>query len=142
MAEQNQEYHPADVFRGLYPADAQQTTATVPDHPTHVLLANDFTIADFQKVRYELRYLAEIFKSWKENYPKLKAQLSLQLLLSMDEGREVRCTRSTPTTASTSVFLVSEPRREIHYYLELPLSNNGYMYRIIDDAADVGLRNL
>ena len=28
-----------------------------------------------------------------------------------------------------------------HYYLQIPLSNNGYMYRIIDDA-DIGFRNL
>ena len=81
-------------YRGQFPADAHQAfvflrafrNAQIPDHPTHVPLANDSMLGDSQKVRYELAYLVKIFESWLEVFAVLKERLSLQNLLAMKKG--------------------------------------------------------
>jgi hypothetical protein len=142
------------VYRGLYPEDAHQAyvflrafqNASVPDHPSHIPLANDSTLPDSQKVRYELSYLVEIHKSWEKEYPALQEQLSLQNLLSMTKGKVEKMHMEY---THDGLKYESFPRigakacsgGKTHYYLHIPLSNNGYMYRIIDDE-DIGFRNI
>ena len=142
------------VYRGLYPADAHQAyvflrafqNASVPDHPSHMPLANDSTLPDSQKVRYELRYLVEILKSWEKEYPALQEQLSLQNLLSMKKGKvEKMHMEYTHDGLKYESFPHIGAKAcsggKTHYYLQIPLSNDGYMYRIIDDE-DIGFRNI
>ena len=143
-------------YRGQFPADAHQyvvffrdfQNAEIPAHPTHVPLANDSTLADSQKVRYELAYLLKIFDSWLKVFPSLKKQLSLQKLLATEEGMVEKLHMDYK---HDGLAYESRPRRgakmnaggsgKTHYYLQIPLSNNGYLYRIISDA-DIGLRNV
>lgn len=142
------------VYRGLLPADGHQAfvflryfqNAEVPDHPTHFPLANDSTIPDSQKILYELGYLVEIFKSWLKEYPELKEQLSCQKILAMDKGKVEKIHMEY---LHDGLKYESFPRLgakalaggKTHYYLQIPISNNGYMYRVVNDA-DIGLRDL
>jgi hypothetical protein len=154
MADQNQD-ELLTVYRGLYPTDAHQAyvflrafqNATVPDHPTHVPLGTDSTIPDSQKIRYELSYLVEIFKSWEKEYPALQEQLSLQKnLLAMKKGSVGKIHMEY---SHDGLQYESFPRLgakacaggKTRYSLQIPLSNNGYMYRIIADA-DIGFRDI
>jgi hypothetical protein len=126
------------VYRGTY--------ATVPDHPTHIPLANDSTLPDSQKVFYELSYLVKIFKSWEKEYPALSMEFSLQNLLTFSKGNLKKIHMEY---LHDGLKYESFPRvgakacvgGKTHYYLQTPLSNNGYMYRVIDDK-DIGLRNI
>lgn len=136
------------VDRGLFPADAHQAyvflrrfseSAEVPDHPTNVPLVNDSTIADSQKIRYELGYLLEIFSSWLKEYPGMKNHLSCLKVLSMEK---VSVTKRHMEYIHDGLKYESFPRLgakalaggKIKYYLQIPISNNGYMYRIVNDA--------
>ena len=143
-------------YRGQFPADAHLAfvflrafqNAQIPDHPTHVPLANDSTLADSQKVRYELEYLLKIFESWLKEFPALKEQLSLQNLLAMKKGKVEKLHMeykhdglNYESFPRLGAKMRAGGRGKAHYYLQIPLSNNGYLYRIISDA-DIGLRNL
>jgi hypothetical protein len=152
MAQQEQETF--DVYRGFFPTGAfafaflrNFRNAEIPDHPTHVPLANDSTIPDSEKIRYELGYLLEIFNSWLKEYPELKEQMSCQKILAMKKGTVAKL--HIMEYLHDGLKYESFPRLgakalvggKTHYYLQIPISNNGYMHRVVNDA-DIGLRNL
>ena len=147
MAQQQQETRAAETFaihRGFFPHDLHQ--AFVPDHPAHVPLASDSTVPDSQKIRYELGYLLKIFESWLKEYPELENQLSCQKILAMKKGQVEKIHMeyvhdglkydSFPRLGSKALA-----GGKTHCYLQIPISNNGYMYRVVNDA-DIRLRNL
>ncbi|KAL3906595.1 MAG: hypothetical protein SGILL_009207 [Bacillariaceae sp.] len=155
MAEQ--ESDPYQVYRGLYPADKHQEyvmlhtmqhglNAIVPEHPTHLPLVNDSSIPDSSKFRFEVSYLAKIFMSWGKEYDDEEDAASLSNVLAKKRGTTERMRivylhdglkyQSFPRLGAEKM-----PGKTTHYYLQIPLSNNGYMYRIIADR-DIAQRDI
>lgn len=128
----NEEEHSGFVHLLAFPAHMRN----LPDAPVRLPLANDSTLPDSQKVRYELKYLTEIFKSWKQVALHIRDQISLQSLLSVSvsESREVEYEHDGLTYKSIyrrGSKLLKDGK--FHYYFRIPLANNGYLYRIIKD---------
>jgi hypothetical protein len=142
MTDHTQQDEMFNIYREIYPEDVHQAYIFLRrfphTHPLRVPLANDSSLADSEKVRYELRYLVAIFKSWKEGYPELQSKLSLQSLLNMDKGdltkKHMQYEHDGLPYESFPRLGVKSIGRKAHYYLQIPLSNNGYMYRIIEQA--------
>jgi hypothetical protein len=61
------------------------------DGPMQLPLENESTLPDSEKVRFELKYLVEIFKSWNEVALTVQDKISLQNLLTITNNvsREV-----------------------------------------------------
>ena len=51
-------------FLGFAPRAREMLSLELPSRPIHVPLANDTSLSDSQKVKFELKYLAAIFDSW------------------------------------------------------------------------------
>jgi hypothetical protein len=134
-----------DVYRGLYPSLTHQEfvqlrsirNASIPGAPTQQPLATDDSLPDSQKARYELVYLVEILKSWEQVHPQFQDRVSVGRLCglpipSVEQG-EVEYDHDGLTHQSLYRFGVkSRSRGRRHFYFQIPLSNNGYLYRIVD----------
>jgi hypothetical protein len=131
------------MYRALFPEEAHNAylflrnfqNADVPTSQVNVPLANDSTLPDSQKVRFELKYLVKIFNSWKEAYAEFEDVVSLSNLLSMQttktEKGHVQYEHDGLEYESFYRMGVKGRHGEKHFYLQIPLSNNGYLYRTI-----------
>eukprot|EP00978_Attheya_sp_CCMP212_P027077 scaffold90284_cov45-Attheya_sp.AAC.1 len=126
----------ADAFFNMYRSRFQN--AMVPEAPTtHVPLANDSSLPDSQKVRYELEYLVDIFKSWKTAYVGFDEVVSLSNLCAMQNTKmeNGHTQYEHDGLAYKSFYRMGVNMMKggkLHYYLQIPLSNNGYLYRIVN----------
>mmetsp|Transcript_12584 Transcript_12584/g.34897 ORF Transcript_12584/g.34897 Transcript_12584/m.34897 type:complete len:264 (+) Transcript_12584:253-1044(+) len=135
------------VYRALYPRESHAAflailngvrTGQIPDAPTRIPLFHDASLPDSQKARFELRYLQRIFQSWLTSYPLVKEGLSMAKALSMQAGEcaklhleyehDKKLYQSFPRIGAKVV------RQNIEYYLEIPMSNDGYVYRMMPDT--------
>jgi hypothetical protein len=106
----------------------------LPDGPMHLPLANDSTLPDSEKVRFELKYLAEIFKAWKEVALTVQDNISLQNLLTITNNVSREVVYEHDGLAYQSLYCMGSKVHKAgkHSYFQIPLVNSGYLYRIIE----------
>jgi hypothetical protein len=111
----------------------------LPSRPIRLPLANDTGLSDSQKVKFELKYLAEIFDSWLDtvrtgdNGNFFTTSLSRSSVCNCAYNHELevqyfhdgRWYNSFPSIGSKM-----KGRQKI-FYLQIPLVNNGYCYRVV-----------
>lgn len=111
----------------------------LPSRPIRVPLANDTGLSDSQKVKFELKYLAEIFDSWLDTVRKadngnfFRTSLSLSSVYNCTSNHELEVEylhdghwyKSFPRIGSKI-----KGTQKI-FYLQIPLANNGYCYRVV-----------
>lgn len=135
------------VYRALSPRESHAAflaivndvrTGQIPDAPTHIPLFHDASLPDSQKARFELRYLRRIFQSWLTSYPLVKEGLSMAKVLLMQPGE---CAKLHLEYEHDGKLYQSFPRigakvvrQNIEYYLQIPMSNDGYVYRMVPDT--------
>ena len=98
-------------------------------------LADDSSLPESQKVCFELKYLTKILESWKEE-AKHKDEISLQHLLSLTVEESHGMEYEHDGLTYKTVYRMGHSRLKHgkkHYYFQVPLANNGYLYRIIED---------
>ena len=145
--ERTREEEELRVYRAFYPLESHAAflailngvrTGRIPDAPNHIPLFHDASLPDSQKARFELRYLQRIFRSWLTSYPLVKEGLSMARVLSMQPGEctnfhleydhEGKLYQRFPRSGAKVV------RNNMEYYLQIPMSNDGYVYRMMPDT--------
>lgn len=111
----------------------------LPSRPIRLPLANDTGLSDSQKVKFEFKYLAEIFDSWLDTVRKgdngnfFPTSLSRSSVCNCAYNHELEVQyfhdghwyNSFPRIGSK----MKGPQKI--FYLQIPLVNNGYCYRVV-----------
>ena len=118
----------------------------LPSLPIRLPLANDTGLSDSQKVKFELKYLAEIFDSWLDSvskvgngsfFTKFLSRSSVCNCINNHELEVQYCHdgnwyNSFPRIGSKTERLQETEHMQEIFYLQIPLVNNGYCYRVVD----------
>jgi hypothetical protein len=141
-----------DHYRSIFGEDEQaqyvhfvefpaQTRALLgvdlPRAPIRLPLANDSSLTDSQKVKYELKYLADIFDSWLDTVRSagdfFETSLSLPSVRNCVTNHQLEVEYFHDGHWYNSFPIIGSKVKGAQkiFYLQIPLVNNGYCYRVI-----------